>query len=95
MDFLEFFNRCGEEAVINKSTFKPATSMDTPINEETVGLDSLDIALTFMLVAEAFDIETVTANTMPRESIKDLKEFCDTHKKRDFETVEEAMKVVK
>lgn len=95
MDFLEFFNRCGEQTVVRGDVFKRVTSMDTPVTEDTTGLDSLDTTLTYMLIAEAYDIDEVEANHMPLSSIQDLKDFCDKHKKRDFDTVEEAMEVVK
>jgi hypothetical protein len=94
MDFLEFFNRCAELSVVREDIFIRATSMDTSITENATGLDSLDGVLTYQYISEVFDLDDEAAMNMPTTSIQDLKDYCDKHKNRDFNTVEEAMEVI-
>ena len=94
MDYLELFNRCAGLAVIREDIFTRATSMDTSVTENATGLDSLDGVLTYQYISEVFDLDDEATMNMPTTSIQDLKDYCDKHKNRDFNTVEEAMEVI-
>ena len=86
-DFLELFNAVGTAQKVVTNDYIPAESLDTPITEDAVNLDSLDLVLTFLVLGEAYGIpeEEELNNLWPVESIKLLQAFIQKHKTRDPE----------
>jgi|TARA_R110000787_G_scaffold186325_2_gene297864 hypothetical protein len=83
-DFLELFNAVAAE---QKDNFQPAESLDTPITEDVTNLDSLDVALTFFVIGEAYGIpaDTELSESWPYVSVQLLKAFILLNKTKDPE----------
>jgi len=93
MYFIELF-----DAVVRKSKpvldgyVKPET-MDTEL--ASLGLDSLDFVMIFMLLGDMHGIPEEVADNPPELiTLQNAKDFIDEHKTRDFDTVEAAMAVL-
>ena len=56
MDFLELFNAVALSQKSVPSDFIPATTLDDVVDEDTLNLDSLDVAMTYFVLAEAYGI---------------------------------------
>jgi|TARA_R100000234_G_scaffold67331_1_gene41101 acyl carrier protein len=93
-DFLELFNAVGTAQKVVTDDYIPAESLDTPITEDALNLDSLDVMLTFLVLGEAYGIpeEEELNDLWPVESIKLLQTFVQEHKTQDpedeFDSVE-------
>ena len=95
-DFLELFNAVGAKQKVITDDFIPAESLETPINEDTMGLDSLDITLVFVILGEAYGIDEELDSKWPVSSITALQEFLLEKKTQDpedeYETINDLVK---
>lgn len=99
LPFLEVFNAVAKHSASIPSSYVPATSLDDPINEDTLNLDSLDVTLTYAMLGDIFQIDVKLEEEWPVESIAALKEFIDENKQDDpldqFETVKDLVREYK
>lgn len=95
-DFLELFNAVGAAQKIVTKDYRPAESLDTPITEDALNLDSLDVTLTFFVLGEAYGIpeEEELNDLWPWESIKLLQEFIQEYKTQDPEDEFDSIKAL-
>jgi len=95
-DFLELFNAVGAKQKVITDDFIPAESLETPINEDTMGLDSLDITLVFVILGEAYGIDEELDSEWPVSSIAALQAFLLEKKTQDpedeYETIKDLVK---
>jgi acyl carrier protein len=91
-DFLELFNAVGAKQKVITDDFIPAESLETPINEDTMGLDSLDITLVFVILGEAYGIDEELDSEWPVSSIAALQAFLLEKKTQDPEDEYETIK---
>lgn len=69
-------------------------SMDTKITEEDMGLDSLDKTLVLTLCADMYKIEASEEHNVPNATLKEVYDWFQEKKQRDFDSVEEALETV-
>jgi acyl carrier protein len=95
-DFLELFNAVGAAQKIVTKDYIPAESLESPITEDVLNLDSLDVTLTFFVLGEAYGIpeEEELNDLWPWESIKLLQEFIQEHKTKDPEDEFDSIKAL-
>jgi hypothetical protein len=95
-NFLELFNAVGAAQKVVTDDFIPAESLETAITEDVTNLDSLDVTLTFFVLAEAYGIpEDEELNEQwPYESVQLLKEFIEEHKTKDPEDEFDSIKAL-
>ena len=91
-DFLELFNAVGAKQKVITNDFIPAKTLDTPINEDSMGLDSLDITLVFVILGEAYGIDEELDSEWPVSSIAALQAFLLEKKTQDPEDEYETIK---
>jgi len=95
-DFLELFNAVGAKQKVITDDFIPAKSLETPINEDTTGLDSLDVTLTYVILGEAYGIEEELDSEWPVSSVGALRDFIMEKKTQDpedeFETIKDLVR---
>jgi acyl carrier protein len=95
-DFLELFNAVGAKQKVITDDFIPAESLETPINEDTTGLDSLDVTLTYVILGEAYGIEEELDSEWPVSSVGALRDFIMEKKTQDpedeFETIKDLVR---
>jgi hypothetical protein len=89
--FLELWNACVKEAKPRLDGYKKPESLDVKVTEETMGLDSLDKTLTLTLCADAYQIDAEEEHNIPNVTLKEVYDWFQEKKTRDFETVEEAL----
>lgn len=99
MEFLEVFNAFAREGKAVRNEFKPATSYDDPINEDVLNLDSLDVTLTYAMLADVYMIPQELEDQWPYESVGALRDFIEANKQQDptdrFDSVKALVKEFK
>jgi acyl carrier protein len=95
-DFLELFNAVGAAQKVVTKDYVPAESLESPITEDVLNLDSLDVTLTFFVLGEAYGIpdDEELNEQWPYESVQLLKEFIDNHKTQDPEDEFDSIKAL-
>jgi acyl carrier protein len=95
-DFLELFNKLGASQKVVTNDFIPAESLETPINEDAMGLDSLDITLVFVILGDAYGVDEELDSDWPVSSIGALQAFLAEKKTKDpedeFDSIEALVK---
>ena len=94
MDFIELFDACVLETNPRPEKYTKPTSLETKLSEEDIGLDSLDVTLTMVLLMDIYGIPESEDFNVPMESLSTMHEFMQENKKRDFDSVEAAMETV-
>ena len=94
MDFIELFDACVKETKPRLDKYTTPTSLDTTLKEEDIGLDSLDLTLSLILVMDVYGIPETQDFNIPTESLKAVMYYMHENKTRDFDSVEAAMKEV-
>ena len=76
LTFLEIFNTCAELSKAIHSDYIPPESLDSPISEAELGLDSLDVVLTFSYLAELYGMPDIADDEplYPTDSVRALEE---------------------
>lgn len=93
MDFLELFNKVARAARPAHQEFIPFTSMDERFEESS--LDSLDMLMMSFYMCEIYDIDDEIAKELRPKTVQEFLEAINLHKKRDPESIEWAMEIVK
>tara|TARA_R110000772_G_scaffold129055_3_gene237109 strand:- start:89 stop:376 length:288 start_codon:yes stop_codon:yes gene_type:complete len=94
MDFLELFDACVIETNPRPDKYTKPTSLETTLSEEDIGLDSLDVTLTMVLLMEVYGVPESEDFNVPTTSLRDMYEYMQANKTKDFDSVEEAMESV-
>lgn len=94
MDFIELFDACVRDHKPRLDKYTKPTSLDVTLAEEDIGLDSLDVTLTFVLLFEIYGIPETEDFNVPTESLRHVRDYMWENKSRDFDTVEAAMGIV-
>ena len=94
MDFIKLFDACVKETKPRLDKYTTPTSLDTTLKEEDIGLDSLDLTLSLILVMDVYGIPETQDFNIPTESLKAVMDYMHENKTRDFDSVEAAMKEV-
>ena len=84
-DFLELFNAVAVKQKAVPTDFTFAESLDSPIDEDSTGLDSLDITMVFVILSEAYGVNEELDTDWPVSSIGALQEFLLGKKTQDPE----------
>lgn len=93
MDFLDLFNKVARLARPAHHEFIPFDSMEQRFTESS--LDSLDMLMMAFYMAEIYDIDDEVAKELRPETVQELLDAINLHKKRDPESIEWAMELVK
>lgn len=93
IDFIELFNRVARVARPAHHEFIPVTSMEEKFTETC--FDSLDMLMIGMYMAEIYDIDDAIAKELHPESMQEMLDLINQHKKRDPGSIEWAMEMIK
>jgi acyl carrier protein len=93
VDFLELLNMAARVARPAHHSFEPIDSMDAKFVDTC--LDSLDMLMVGMYMAEIYDIDDAIAKTLNPESVQEMYDQIQVHKKRDPESVQWAKDLIK
>jgi hypothetical protein len=94
MDFIELFDACVLEVKPRLENYTTPTSLKITLSEEDIGLDSLDVTLTLVLISDIYGIPETEDFNIPVESLQAVHDYMQENKKRDFDSVEAAMETV-
>lgn len=92
MDFIEIFNTASKLAVPTHKQENNASSLDQEL--KSLGLDSLDIVLTFSYIADAYDLDEALTRKIPVTTIGDIKTFCEENGEFQFKSVAEMVEAL-
>lgn len=93
MNFLELLNKVARVARPAHHDLKPLESMDERF--ENSDLDSLDMLMVGMYMAMIYDIDDSIAKELNPETPTQMLEEINKHKKRDPESIEAALEMIK
>lgn len=93
IDFIQLFNKVARVARPAHHEFVPIQSMDVKFTDSC--LDSLDMLMVGMYMSEIYDIEDTIAKELHPESMQEMLDLINLHKKRDPESIEWAMELIK
>ncbi len=94
MDFLKLFDACVRETKPRLEGYIPPTSLEVTLKESDIGLDSLDVTLTLVLLSDIYGIPETEDFNIPTTNLGAVYDYMMENKKRDFDTVEAAMESV-
>jgi acyl carrier protein len=94
MDFIELFDACVLETNPRPEKYTKPTSLEAKLSEEDIGLDSLDVTLTMVLIMDIYGIPESEDFNVPMESLSAMHEYMQANKTKDFDSVEAAMETV-
>ena len=94
MNFLDLFDACVIETNPRPDKYTKPTSLNIGLREEDIGLDSLDVTLTLVLMSDIYGIPESEDFNIPVESLQAVCDYMQKNKKRDFDTVSAAMETV-
>jgi hypothetical protein len=88
LTFIDFFNTCAKLGKAISHEYHPVTSLDIPITEADLGLDSLDVMLAIAYLGELYGTpEDDDGGDWPLDTINTLKEHVFTLKTLDPEDI--------
>jgi hypothetical protein len=93
MEFLDLFNKVARVARPAHHEYVPFTSMDQRFTESS--LDSLDMLMMALYMSEIYDIDDEVAKELRPETVQELLDAINLHKKRDPESIEWALEYIK
>lgn len=93
MTFLELLNKVGRVAKPAHLDLAPITDMDIKFTETDI--DSLDGLMVVMYFSIIYDIEDDLVKDFHPQTPQELFDFIEVHKKRDPESIESAMEMIK
>jgi|TARA_R110000744_G_scaffold203393_1_gene322229 hypothetical protein len=94
MDFLELFDACARDVKPRLEKYTTPTSLETTLSEEDIGLDSLDVTLTLVLISDIYGVPESQDFDIPTSSLGAVYDYMLENKTQDFDTVEAAMESV-
>ena len=90
MDYLHLFNEVIKVATPLNSNKAQAKSLDQPLAE--TGLDSLDLLMVSIYLAEIFGVSEEIAKQVQAKTVEDLINYMHSNKTKEPTSVEEAIK---
>lgn len=93
MDFLTLLNKVARVARPAHHEFVPIESLDTPFTESC--LDSLDMLMVGMYMAIIYDIDDEISKELNPKTGQEMWEDIQKHKKRDCDSIELALEMIK
>lgn len=90
MEYLRLFNEIIKIATPLNSNKAEATSLDQLLAD--TGLDSLDLLMVGIYLAEVYGVSEEMAKQMQPKTVGDMIEYMKTHKTKEPASVEEAIK---
>jgi acyl carrier protein len=90
VDHLKLFNEIIKIATPLNSNKAEATSLDQLLAD--TGLDSLDLLMVGIYLAEVYGVSEEMAKQMQPKTVGDMIEYMKTHKTKEPASVEEAIK---
>jgi len=81
-NFIELFNAVAANEKALQDDYKPATSLEAKVNEDELGLDSLDVTLTYATLAEIYGISNELNSKWPVTTLGELEKFLLENKSR-------------
>lgn len=93
MEFLDLFNKVARLARPAHHEFIPFTSMEERFTESS--LDSLDMLMMAFYMCEIYDIDDEVGKELRPETVQEFLDAINLHKKRDPESIEWAMELIK
>lgn len=94
MDFLELFDACVRDTKPRLDKYTTPTSLDVTLKEEDIGLDSLDVTLTLVLMSDIYGIPETEDFSIPVTSLRAVRDYMLANKNKDFDSVEAAMESI-
>jgi acyl carrier protein len=94
MDFIELFDACVQENKPRLDKYTKPTTLDISLKEEDIGLDSLDVTLTLVLISDIYGIPETEDFNIPVGSLREVRDYMLKNKNKDFDSVEAAMESV-
>jgi len=94
MDFLELFDACVRETKPRLDKYTKPKSLDVTLKEEDIGLDSLDVTLTLVLISDIYGIPEADDFNIPVGSLREVRDYMLENKNKDFDSIEAAMESV-
>ena len=94
MDFLELFDACVRDVKPRLEKYTTPTSLETTLSEEDIGLDSLDVTLTLVLISDIYGVPESQDFDIPTSSLGAVYDYMLENKTQDFDTIEAAMESV-
>jgi acyl carrier protein len=95
MDFIKLFDACVREVKPRIDKYTKPASLDSALSEEAIGLDSLDVTLTLVLLSDIYGIPETEDFNIPTANLRAVRDYMHENKKKDFESVEAAIASVK
>jgi acyl carrier protein len=93
IDFIELLNKVARVARPAHHEFVPIQSMDERF--EHGSLDSLDMLMVAMYMAEIYGIDDEVAKDLQPETVQQMLDVINEHKTKDPESVEAAVEMIK
>ena len=93
IDFIELFNGVARVARPAHFEFVPITSMETKFVDSA--FDSLDMLMIAMYMAEIYEIDDEIAKELHPETMQEMLDLINLHKRRDPESIAWAMELIK
>jgi hypothetical protein len=94
MDFIELFDACVQETKPRLDKYTKPKSLDVTLKEEDIGLDSLDVTLTLVMLSDIYGLPETEDFNIPVTSLRAVRDYMLENKKQDFDSVEAAMESV-
>jgi hypothetical protein len=94
MDFIELFDACVRENKPRLDKYTKPPSLDVTLKEEDIGLDSLDVTLTLVMLSDIYGLPETDDFNIPVTSLRAVRDYMLKNKKQDFDSVEAAMESV-
>lgn len=93
MNFVELFNGLAKLAKPLHQSENDAVSMDQDVKE--LGLDSLDVVLTFMYLADVYGLDEEISKKIPPKTLQEIKDFCEANGRCQYESAKKAIEAVR
>ena len=93
MNFIDLFNGVARVARPAHHEFVPMLAMEERFEESC--FDSLDMLMIAMYMAMIYDIDDEIAKELRPETLQEMYDLVQQHKKRDPESIEWAMELIK
>lgn len=93
IDFLELLNKVARVARPAHHEFMPIQSMDERFEDGC--LDSLDMLMVAMYMAEIYGIDDEVAKELRPETVQEMFDLIAEHKTQDPESIDAALELIK
>ena len=91
MDFIDLLELVVRENATEPERLRRPKSMDTPLTEGSVGMDSLDLALLFTLMGEIYAVPNeIVDSASGIDTPRKLRDFLEAHAGRVPQSLDQA-----